>query len=137
MFAVLLDFIPVKFAVNIKEVDKNAFVCSYTQSTGADLYAAKSDNVSKKEDVYFESLSGNLPYKYLSKEYTADYIEPSGNRYVLYSTQKTDNYDELNVKKWDIKYPVLRKSMRSVYAPRAYLTIYDFDLVKVLKSFLI
>ena len=33
----------------------------------------------------------------------------------------------LQLEKWDIVYPIKRSSLRSLYVPKSYLTIYDFN----------
>ncbi len=132
LFAV--DFIPVKFAIDVSDDNiESGYLCYHEQVTGGNWRVENTD-----KQLYFDNLTGNSPFNYLSKIYSTDYIEPSGNRYVLYGTimPKENDIFDLNVEHWNIVYPVSRKSIRALYVPKRYLTLYDFNLIKLLKNML-
>ncbi len=127
-----IDFIPIKFAIDIsKDNIKNGYLCYHEQVTGGNWRVENTE-----EQLYFEYLIGRSPFNYLSKIYSTDYIEPSGNKYVFYGViePKSNEVFDLNVSNWDIVYPISRKSIRGLYSPKNYLTLYDFNLINLLNN---
>ncbi|MBB6217237.1 hypothetical protein HNQ80_003356 [Anaerosolibacter carboniphilus] len=150
-FMILLDFIPVKTAVNIEKGDlkklldikgsKELYICRYTQVTGSIWLAIGDENgvrdLIPKTAIYLsEPLRGKDPLKSLNRSFIPYY---TGNEYVFIGnteqTEKTgdlivDGVQELmldfKVDEWRIVYPIRRDSLRDMYAPKSYLTIYDF-----------
>ena len=136
---IALDFIPVKFAKNKYLVNQsNAYVCSYTQTTGANYCASMEDNPQKEKNFYFE-IKG-YPFDILSKEYKKEYEEPTGLKYVFYGPVTVLDSGEsaadcsIEIQDWAMVYPILRPSFRGLYAPKGYLTVYDFDWGEVLRG---
>lgn len=76
----------------------------------------------------------------ISKIYTTEDETPSYNRYVFWGIMKqkkvADNFtiNILEANKWNITYPIKRKSIRGFYAPKGYFTIYDYNWIKVIKD---
>ena len=133
---IIMNFIPLKFAVKREANIKNgSYLCSYVQTTGEDLYARSEDN-GIDDDIFFEHFYGKKPYDILSKDFSTDYIEPTGNKYFL--TGKI-NYDSegysLAIQDWDIAYPVIRKGLNIIFRPREYLNIYDYNWIAVIKYY--
>ena len=63
------------------------------------------------------------------------------NRFVIYYDEKiavenNSGKSEYNIvsKGWDILAPIQRLSFRKYYAPKNYLTIYDFNWINVIKD---
>ena len=125
--AILLDFVPIKFAVReSQDCKSDLYLCKYTQVTGGNW-----EDIN--HGIFIDELKGNSFYTCLRDIYLTDYIEPSGNLYLMEGKlieKNTDEFD-LDVKKWDIIYPISRKSYRVIYAPKGYLTIYDYDWYKL------
>ena len=141
----LLDFVPIKYAIKIEYVEKNHsktydfYMCEYTATTFGDIKADPKYNKELSKPIIFYELKNNSPFKFLSKEYTTDYIEPSNNKYVFKGNIVCEVKDiglvkSLKINNWDIVYPIKRKSLRGLYVPKGYLTIYDFNWIKVLKE---
>lgn len=134
-----LDFIPVKFAENKNLVQNrpNAYVCSYVQTTGGNFCASMNDNPKKEKTFYFEI--NDYPFDILSEKYRKEYEEPTGQQYVFYGLISEMNVVEstadckIEIEDWAMVYPILRPSYRVLYAPKGYLTIYDFDWGEILR----
>lgn len=132
----IMNFIPLKFAVKREPNCKNGtYLCSYTQTTGEVLYADSEDN-GIDDDIFFDRFYGKKPYDILSKDFTTDYIEPTGNKYFLTGKLNYDNGENsLAIRDWDIEYPVIRKGLNLFLRPRGYLNIYDYDWTAVIKYY--
>lgn len=133
---IALDFIPVKFAVSLSNelYKEGIYICSHEQVTGGNWRVENYE----EEQLYFEYLKGNSPFNFLSEIFCTDHIERSGNIYLLSGTIETreNQIYDLQVDEWDIAYPISRKSIRMLYVPKNYLTIYDYNLIKIIKHFL-
>ena len=55
---------------------------------------------------------------------------------ILMKDNETFPIYKIESKSWDILYPVHRVSFRRLYAPKSYLTIYDFNWINVIKELL-
>lgn len=140
---IVLDFIPIKFAYkhnDFKNINtENVYISEHTAVTGGDWYANQEINPWLSESVDFilqdEKVFGNI-----SKIYTTESEEPSYNHFVYWGTMKqkqvADNFtiNILEAEKWNVVYPIKRKSIRNLYAPKGYFTIYDYDWIKVIKG---
>lgn len=137
-----LDFVPIKFAKNkyLVQNQSNAYVCSYTQTTGGNYCASIKENPKKKKHYYFE-ING-YPFSILSEKYRREYEEPTGQQYVFYGSITENNVEDLiadcniEIEDWAMVYPILRPSYRGLYAPKGYLTIYDFDWCAIVRGLL-
>ncbi|AIQ14542.1 hypothetical protein [Paenibacillus durus] len=145
---IVLNFIPIKFAVKLDDAQQNLefgrYICvtesKYVDDTG---WIAKTDINSHLEKDLAVRMSGNSPNKYLSeKEFDFKWFEVE-NRFLLIG--KVERFEEdkeletilyanLNVDKWKIVYPIRRASIRQYITPKSYLNIYDYDLRKVIKT---
>ena len=144
---VILNYIPVKFAKRIQIVEQNIendtekYICGFTQTTYGDMIADLEDNPSLAESKVFLEIYRNSPFEVLSDEFTTDYIDPTGNKYYFEGRSTVGTFFGLpdaivlEVDKWDIVYPVRRKTLRGLITPSGYLTIYDFDWKAVMKKF--
>jgi hypothetical protein len=116
---ILLNFIPIKFAVKLdkaqKKFEAGRYICvtesKYVLDTG---WIAKTDLNSHLEDDLAVIVSGNSPNKYLSeKAFDFKWFEVE-NRYLLigeverfWEDMKTyTSYVNLNVDKWEVVYPI-------------------------------
>lgn len=141
-----LDFVPIKFAVKLDDVKKNLdvgkYICSteakYSEYTG--LIAKVSSNQHIDQNICVIA-SGNSPDEILSeKTFDFEWFEVE-NIFLLdgkvekFEEDKRTNslYADLYVDNWKVIYPIKRATFRQYYAPKTYLTIYDFDWLKVIK----
>ncbi|WP_379155570.1 hypothetical protein [Paenibacillus sp. sgz5001063] len=145
---ILLNFIPIKFAVNLDDAQQilkaGSYICvtesKYVDDTG---WIAKTDINSHLEKNLAVRVSGNSPNKYLSeKEFDFKRFEVE-NRFLLIGKVgrfeedkelETVLYANLNVDKWKLLYPIKRASYRQYFTPKSYLNIYDYDLRKVIQT---
>ena len=140
---ILLDFIPIKFAHKLSEFNdsdvENVYISEHTAVTGGDWFADKENNPWLPQSVDF-ILQDNKVFRNISKIYTTESEAPSYNLFVYWGTMKqeqvADNFtiNILEAKKWNVIYPIKRKSIRGLYAPKGYFTIYDYDWIKVIKD---
>ncbi|MBB6217233.1 hypothetical protein HNQ80_003352 [Anaerosolibacter carboniphilus] len=143
-FIILLDFIPVKMAINTKKDElkkmlkgretKQLYICRYTQVTGS-IWLAIGDENGVRDlitggSIYLaEPLSGKDPLKSLNKSFVPYYTR---NKYVFIGEEGNvlneagDLMIDFKVDEWRIVSPIRRDSFRDIYAPKSYLTIYDF-----------
>ena len=129
---VLMDFIPIKMAIKIDDkglIKSEEYLCIHAQVTGGNWEVQNY----AEEQLYFEFLHGNNPFYVLSKNFTTDYIEPTRNRYIFTGNiiKKEKEIYDLDIHQWEIVYPIQRKSFRILYAPKSYLTIYDFNFIRL------
>lgn len=141
IFALILDYIPIRWAINVddsKKFETNEYLCSFAQVTGGNWEVK--NNLKNREDgqLYFEYLREKDPFDVLDENFSTDYLEPSGNIYVFTGEiiNREHNIYDLKVKHWEIVYPIQRKSLRMFYTPKNYLTIYDYDWLKLVKKLL-
>ncbi|USB34367.1 hypothetical protein [Paenibacillus sp. YPG26] len=149
LIAILVNFVPVKFAVKLEDAQKQLevgkYICvtesKYVFETG--WIAKKKINKHLKETLAVK-VSRNSPDKYLSNsQFDFKWFEIE-NRFLLtgevgnYERNKDTNvlYADLDVDKWEVIYPINRASFRKYFTPPGYLTIYDYDLIKVIKTLL-
>ena len=150
---ILLDFIPVKFAVKLNSVDitkykhldgQKIYICKPVQVTGS-IWEAIGDEkgvreISKNEVIYIaEPLKGNDPFKKLNGSFQKIYESNAYNQFVFVGNEISANIVgdieidgvqektiDFEVDNWQIVYPIKRDSLRDIYASKAYLTLYDF-----------
>ena len=137
ILALLLDFIPIKWAINIegiKNFKTNEYLCSFAQVTGGNWQVKNNIESYESGQLYFEYLHEKDPFNVLDKNFSTDYLEPSGNMYVFTGKIINKEHDmfDLKVESWEITYPIQRKSLRMLYTPKKYLTIYDYDWLKII-----
>jgi hypothetical protein len=144
----LADFIPIKMAVNIQKDDlkklvsdkssDKLYICEHTQVTGS-IWLAIGDEEGERElldkgSIYLaDPLKGKDPLRSLNKSFVPYY---TFNDYIFIGKQgnQVNEGDDLtidfHVDEWKIVYPIKRNSIRDIYAPKSYLTLYDF--IKIL-----
>ena len=143
---VFLDFIPVRFAEVVDASYNNGdftesseiidLLATYSNKTGNFDYPW--DAYSSHNDYIIFYIKGNNPYQTLSrrdfyydrKEWKIDIDFILTGKLLLLE----ENLWEFDISTWKIVYPVERQSFRKYYAPKSYLTIYDFDWLEVIKS---
>ena len=148
-----LDFVPVKFAKKDTDViiDNEKYVFCYEPKTSGlhSINWVACGYKEGKEDFdlpWFEVIiDGYDPYDSLSN-FDFDPIDLYNhnklqrNRFVLRGEMNVSRGDliknviDIESEGWDILYPVNRLSFRRFYVPANYLTVYDFDWIKVIKS---
>ena len=54
LFFIALNFVPVKFALNLKNntYQTNGYICTYTTATDGNWYASANDNPFLEKDIY-------------------------------------------------------------------------------------
>ena len=150
---IILDFIPVKFALKINSVDitkykeedgQKIYICKPVQVTDS-IWEAIGDekgirDLSKNEVIYMaEPLKGNEPLKKLNSSFHKTYEPNAHNQFVFVGNEISSNTVgdleidgvqektiDFQVDDWQIIYPIKRYSFRDIYAPKSYLTIYDY-----------
>lgn|GEM_PF-3596899 len=144
---IILDFIPVKMAVDISKVEnlrkyninknEKLYICEHVQVTGA-IWRAIGDkdgvrDLKNRGSIYLaEPLQGKDPLKELNNAFTKPYLPQARNGFIFIGEEgsKLDEGDdttvEFKVRDWKIISPIRRDSIRDIYAPKSYLTIYDF-----------
>lgn len=145
IIAISFNFIPVKFAVKLDDAKKDlkvgSYICESSVVTPGVGWYADSD-LNRIEDGLGVRVSGNCPEKSLSeKTFDFKWYELY-NQYLLIGDIENIKEDkdtkvvfaDLNVKKWKIIYPIRRASFRQYFTPKGYLTVYDYDWIKVIKS---
>ncbi|MBY9079010.1 hypothetical protein KIH86_25825 [Paenibacillus sp. HN-1] len=146
---ILLNFIPIKFAVKLEDAQQNVetgtYICvtesKYVVDTGWIAEATINPHIAEDLPV---RVSGDSPSNYLSEQDFELRRFEVENRFLLIG--KVDRFEKdteygtdlmyanLNVDKWDIIYPINRASIRQYITPKSYLNIYDYDLKKVIKT---
>ena len=146
-FLIILDFIPVKFAV--KDVKSEyAFVNLPKLSHGVSWASCKLNDKSALElkDGYI--INGKSPDKILSEsdfDKVNQFLDKDKyiNKFVIeFDNKKNIENDDvfsiyrIEAKNWNIVYPIKRTSLRKYYVPKGYLTIYDFDWLNAIRNLL-
>ena len=137
----LLDFIPIKFAKrNVN--DTVVFVTQPKIGPNIEWGTFKYKNGKVEYDVIDGYIvEGNSPDNILNKRdfnkidlfLLGNGNKDYKNKFLIYHDEKTlDSLRNVPTYKiitneWDIIYPVNRASFRRYYAPKGYLTIYDYD----------
>lgn len=150
-----VDRIPIKRGISIEEVNKkikknDTYICEQTATTGPTWLIYKHND--KKQGVYLE---GKLPFDDINKNsffYSAHnrflicgdkigivIIDQEGNIEKFYgddmeevknkiqnSEKKYESYEIIYVKQWDIIRPINRGSVFRLWAPKNYLSIFDY-----------
>ena len=96
----------------------------------------KEDNLELSDDILLK-LTENNPHNILSlKDFDVKLYQNMTYNKFLVSGKCINIYEsnytvvELSGSRWDILTPIKRLSFRRFYAPKSYLTIYDFDWSK-------
>ena len=142
---ILLDFIPIKFALKNNE-NKTVFINE-----------PKLGNVEWAEIEYEDSkfnynsmigyiVEGKAPDRVLNKK-DFDKINlylmhgDNINRFLIYYDERKPINDsetfsvyKIVANDWEILYPIQRASLRRLYASKKYLTLYDFNLINLIKE---
>lgn len=142
---ILLDFIPIKFAVKNYE-NKTVFI---NEPKLGDVEWAELEYENNKfnyDSMIGYIIEGKAPDKTLNKKdfdkidlYLMD-GDNTNKFFVYYDEKKLINDSEsfpvykIVAKNWDILYPIHRTSLRRLYAPKKYLTLYDFNLINLIKA---
>ena len=131
---------PVKFAIKIKQLSDNStlnlYICEYSTATDGNWVATKEHNPWLSEAIYL-NLESNEVYGNISNIFKEG-GEPITNRYVYWGTMRQEEVAKnftiniLDAEKWNIVYPIKRNTIRGLYAPKGYFTIYDYDWIKVI-----
>lgn len=145
---ILLNFIPIKFAVKLdnaqKKLEAGRYIC-VTESKYVDdtEWIAKTDiNLHLEKDLAVR-VSGNSPNKYLSKkEFDFKKFEVENSFLLIGNAERFEEkkdletilYTNLYVDKWEVVYPIRRASIRQYFTPKSYLNIYDYDLREIIKK---
>jgi hypothetical protein len=150
---VSLDFVPVKHAkvvdtiyneANITELSEDIdILAAFTYKT-VDLEYPWEAYYRENSDYYLVifKIKGNNPYQQLSRRdfYNKNKLASTNIRFMLsgkLTLEEREYYiGEFDISAWEIVYPIERKSFRKNYAPKSYLTIYDFDWLEVIKNWL-
>lgn len=142
--AILLNFIPIQFAVKLddakKELKKDSYICeTYTSEIG---WIARFESMDQPKFCDCFKATGSCPEKYLSWE-TFDFKwYEVYNRFVLVGDPRNFNENketgvmsaDLNVREWQIIYPIKRATIIQELRPKGYLVVYDYDWIKIIKS---
>lgn len=147
-----LDFIPVKMAIKIDTGDLSKYKSDESQKLYITEYVEVTDSiwevigdekgVRKLQNgvaIYIaEPLQGKDPLKELNYAFQKVYEPQANNGFVFIGKEmKTiveggnggdpkDLMVHLQVDDWRIIYPIRRDSIRDIYVPKSYLTVYDF-----------
>lgn len=140
-FLIILDFIPVKFAV--KDVKSEyVFVNLPKLSHGVSWARCKLNDKSASELKNGYIINGKSPDKILSGsdfDKVNQFLDKDKyiNKFLIEFDNKKNIVNDdffpvykIEAKSWNIVYPIKRTSLRKYYVSKGYLTIYDFDWVK-------
>ena len=147
----LLDFVPVKFAQIVgSPYNENRIVDDLNHIDIIATYSKKTGDFEYPWEAYFKQDSeisiirfkviGNIPYDILNRkdfyhnntEWKIDIsFMLKGELQIINETECTG---EFNISSWEMVNPIRRNSLRKYYAPKTYLTIYDFDWIAVIKK---
>ena len=149
---IVLDFIPIKKAINIDSDDltkyknnesQKLYIVDYVQVTDS-IWEVIGDEkgVRKLQDgvvMYLaEPLQGKDPLKELNYAFQKVYEPQAQNGFVFIGKEvrtiveggnngdPKDLMVHFQIDDWRIIYPIRRDSIRDIYAPKSYLTVYDF-----------
>lgn len=141
---VILNYIPIKFAKNIEHLvlKEGEYICQVELKSGLDekwgIFRSIPMNY---PDEIFVNIFGNVPFNTLSSKDFYLYSNKE-NQYIvtgeLILSHKNGIYNigNIEIKDWEIVYPVNRSSFRRNFTPKTYLTIYDYNLVQICKDFI-
>ncbi|WP_042164131.1 hypothetical protein [Paenibacillus gorillae] len=147
LIAILLNFVPIKFAVKLEDaqlkLEAGNYICvtesKYVLDTG---WIAKTNINSNLEENIAVKVFRNNPNKYLSnREFDFNWFEVENSflfigevEHVERSRETNVLYANLDVDKWEIVHPIKRASIRKYITPKNYLSIYDYDLIKSIRT---
>lgn len=143
LIAVIMEFVPIKIAKRIQNVTYNdeKYVCKYVTATDGNWLAEKKYNTNLNDSIYI-NIEGTTAFNSLSEISNISLGTPILNMYIFQGkiekkeVSKDVSFNWIKLRKWDIVYPIQRQSLREIYAPKSYLTIYDFNWFElILNSF--
>ena len=136
-----MDFVPIKMGVS--ENNDNIFLYKTKLNPDIGFTWVLYDDINHKEATYIAKIIGEEPYDVLSENEFEPYKIFSGTDEIKIKFHgdikavDSDYYDiYVYSDGWDIIKPIYRTSFRNIYAPKSYLTIYDYDWIKVVKRLL-
>jgi len=139
---IVLDFIPIKFASRLSDFTSSSegvYICKVSTATDGNWVAEKELNPWLSESTYL-ILKNSEVFGSVSKIFITEYVEPSNNTFVFWGTVTQEQWADnlrvniLNADRWNILYPIQRKTIRGLYAPRGYFTIYDYNWKEAIKE---
>lgn len=139
---IVLDFIPIKFASQWSDFASNSegvYICKVSTATDGNWVAEKEFNPWLSESTYLV-LKNDQVFGSISKIFTTENDEPSNNVFVFWGTVNQEQWADnlrvniLDARKWNIIYPIQRKTIRGLYVPKGYFTIYDFNWTEAIKK---
>ncbi len=124
--AVLVGFIPIKFAVKQEDLDRSEnYIIVKVQTATVAPWIAIGDNKGNYDMPKDVRLSGNVPsgfnYDVAVGQNAFVCYGKSGGTKDLYG----EEYEDFNVERWEILYPVKRNSNLDWIWPDSYLCIFD------------
>ncbi|MDQ2087487.1 hypothetical protein RBH29_13730 [Herbivorax sp. ANBcel31] len=140
MVVILFNYIPIKNSHKLNNNDKMTLteetediivVCRFEQVTGSPWMVEEiiSQDKTILEKSEFIIIEGENPKKYLKNG-----LFIPGNSFVFKGQldgekhlDGLENYKVFVASSWDIIYPIDRYSIRLLFAPKGYLTIYDYE----------
>lgn len=143
---IALDFIPIKFAKAkgyIGLQNREYYCNTEPKIDGKHKWIAKKElNPNLNKDMFL-TIYGNNPNNILSEK-NFDIIKwyELDNGFIFTGELVINDEDiyhqyyisTIYIESWDIVYPIRRASFRRYYAPKGYLTFYDFDWGKIIKN---
>lgn len=153
---IVFDYVPVKFAISIdnaqRELRSGSYICETNPvaiDTSIKTFSVigwyiipQINNNSKFSGCGARLLQKSPENILLQKTFDFKNYEHAYNRFLINGNikkieeNKKSNFSvvDLNVSSWEIIYPIERASFRRFYVPDNYLTIYDYDWIKIIKS---
>lgn len=138
---VSLNFVPIKFAVRYDDYLTDRQYLCYMDIKGGDTcnyrYKWVLQNNNDNIWVKFSNLSPEyqLSTKHFFELHNNIWYDLNNNFVITgeidYIVDEDMNVAIINIEKWDIVYPIRRKSFRGKFSSQNYLTIYDFDWIKM------
>ena len=145
---IVLDFVPVKFAkkIDVLNIDESIIICQANFKTGISGYDWATTDY---QSVVQFTENSKSPFDVLSKRdfEMFEVFRKTDMKFAFYGNlvdektvtdERTETSGRLKIfdaTNWDVIYPIERKnSFRGAYAPKGYLTVYDYDWLKVIKS---
>ena len=158
-----LNYIPVKFAkepqkgdiiyndtckIGIRE-NKGAFIellkCKYDVGDSENFYepvmiTGKVPQICLNQKTFNKTALFNRYYERDDRDKiiynTTNFFYLYGEKTNVFKTGVGVNVNVVSVDDWDIVYPIQRHGFRRYITPTKYLTIYDYDWINVLKSWI-
>ena len=142
---ILLDFIPVKFAVQDNK-NKTVFINEPKLEDVEWAELEYEDNKFNYDSMIGYIIDGKAPDRMLNKKDfdKSDLYLMHGdntNKFLIYYDERKSINDsesfpvyKIVANDWEILYPIHRASLRRLYASKKYLTLYDFNLINLIKE---